>query len=692
MVAGIVLGAAVGALWAPAARVFGAGGATSAWRAGSSGALFDLATRAPDGAPEGTRSGAVALAAALLAYEHGGGAGEARQAMALLRGSAGTPGSPEGLYAVALLAHRARDPQGGGAASGTEPAELAELEKGLDAALAGRAADDEPPFVALARALRLADRGRLAEAVATVQPVALVPAALPQAQVMLARLTWERGDLDDAQSAVDRARRLAPGAGPAQLVGLAVAAARSAQRSEPTTSAPGTPAEKRKAERTPAVAASEAERARAALDAVAGRDRALVAALLAALAAARGDAGVAQDLRADALAHAEASSVVLDALSVLCLLEGDLAAAEEVLSKMGADDPRQAVNRARLAALRALDDEELRRRAQGTRAIDAGGLAFPFGRFDWAPLSGFPLRAALDPALVPEPALLTAAAAEVGPALDARLKKVVALHRAELLLGRGDVSGARAAVAAALQDAPTDADALLLDARVRVRQGDRAAARQAIDAALSARPDDIGVLVRAARLYYDAEYFPQAKRTTAKIRGLGYKSPGALVVEAMLEARDKDEKSARAALEEAKAIGAPAAELLRATILVEREGASLEPVRAAADQLLSIDDLRSLDPVVRAWLAEAALRRGDSVRAEAAVDELLSARPTLADAHFVRGVILGTMGRPSEASAALAKALALLPGVALVAEAEKRKAELDAPPPNPRLLPRKKRR
>lgn len=656
-----------------------------------------------------------ALARTLLHIDHAGGAVERKRAEARLNTkNTATRTAPEALYARALLKRTATSPFVSGAPE----------DSALDDDIAKKAEKLKvyAPFLVLAQATRALDEGKRDEALALFQRAALGSDAPLRAQTELARLAVARGEFADARAVAERARTASPAHAPSRLAGVVAAVLDDLREDSPEERAiklkkvrarlqggkkvgPARPGE---VDRDAAASddarllaswrAVEEEEAEAALDKMDARDAALVALLLEALAAARGDDDHAATLRARVVTVANTVPALAARQLDLSLLEGDVATAEELIGAHESaldksEEPELALQQARLAALKLIPEDELRKRASApnARALATSGMRFPFGElaFDvWA--HGVPVVAHFDPSVFPEAAFFAALrAGAAGAALNKKLAVAVLVHKGEVALTRSDMQAATRAATEAREKAASgssavDPDVLFLDARIRLRQSDRDAARDAIDAAIAAAPDDPHVLLVGARLHYDNEGFIPARKALKKLDALGFKSPAALALDAMLDARSGSEKSAQASLAEASKIGADDGVILRATVLILREGKDLDAAREAADRLHAADQLRTNDPILRAWEADSVARSGGRDRAIALLNDVIAQRPNVGDAHYFLAELTGD-------SESYAKALQLAPGTVFALDAFKKKGA-PTPPPKGMPLPRKKPR
>jgi Flp pilus assembly protein TadD len=653
---------------------------------------------------------AAALADALLVADHGGGATELKRADSLLRTTLSFVRiAPEALYARAILKRYGVDDNALGE----------DLEKRAEE----RAHD---PWWLLAKSARLFDEGKREDATALAQRAAFGEGlsgggAPAQAQVMLARLAFAHGDFADTAAVASRIAKTAPDDAGGLVIGALAAAIVDAQDGDsPEKRAiklkrikqragdaarrdgPPKPGQVKRDDdeallatwRTP-----EEDRALEKLDKLDERDAAVIALALEAVAVVRGDDDLASSLKRRVLSLGGKSAVLAARQAELSVLAGDVASAEEVLASALEKNPREPsllLAQARAHALGALSDDEIKLRASSftSKRIAPDGIALAFGKlaFDaWAP--SVPFVAEPDPSVSPEAAFATSMRAPVDK-LPQKLDAAVLAWKGESALLRGDVAGATAASAAAREKAASDPDVLFLDARIKVQQGDRGAATDAIEAALAQAPDDPHALLTAAKLHYANEAFIPAKKAITKLRALGFKSPAALALDAMIDARRGDERAAQAALSEAQTFGADDVEVLRATVLLLRDGPDLEAVRKAATRLLHVDHLRASDPILRSWEADAAAREGDTLRAQTVLGDVLTARPNLADAWLLLGSIqAGT--DPTTAALSFAKAIERAPGTPVASEAIRRRAALKNPASTaqtPLAAPKKKKR
>lgn len=705
------LGSGVGLSFAfPTATVLASDRARVALLADTGASLASAAALADD---EPSLRATSALALALLAVEHAGSDVERRRAVALLEKAPGAVrNAPAGLYARAVLAR-----------SGLTGAGL--NDPTLDDDIARRAAQiSKDPWWQLARGVRALDAHEPEEALPFLHRAALGVDAPLHARTVLVRHLLARGEPSDARALAEHVLRASPEHGPARILGAlaavvedlldeppeerAVKLKKIKQKTGKRREGPRQSGDGSSASAEPSLAAwhtPEEEQLLGLLDAMDDRDGPLAALFLEALAAARGDDELARQLEARVLEAAPRRPALAARQIELSLLEGDVATAEGLLGgalEAEPASPELVLQRARLKALKLLPAEELQRRASGARALRPDGLHLPFGtlRLDpWAP--NLPLRADFDPEAVPDatflrvmgaPAAGTAVATAVETAedrrqRDERLELEVVLFQGERALDRGDIATARAAVAELAARATGNPAVLLLDAKVRARSGDREGARAAVDAAVASAPDDPHALLTAARLHHDTESYPAARKMLQVVDALGFESPTALALSAMLDARAGDVRRAQAAIAAARRMGPESAELLGATVLVLRASKDLDGARSAADRLLALDALRSADPILRAWQADAAFRAGDVARAEAVLDDVIATRPALADAHLFRGVVWARTDAP-RAAASFTEAVRLARGSAVAAEALAQRSALGGRPVAPKVAPK----
>jgi tetratricopeptide (TPR) repeat protein len=698
---GVLVGVAL-SFTVPSASLFAADRQRAALLADTGTSLEAAAAYADDGDPALAPVGA--LASALLLEEHGGGAADMKHADGLLRSTLSFVRlAPEALYARALLRRR-----------GVEDNALGEdLDKHAEERM-------KNPWWLLAKATRAVDEGKLADAHAFAQKAALGEEAPLDAQVVLARISLARGNADDARAVTERALHGAPDLATASMLGIVAAVGDDARddspekraiklkkvraRAGPRRDGPPKPGEAHKDDEAALLSlwrTAQEDDAIERIDNFDERDQPLEAFVLEAMAAGRGDDELAAEMKKRVLAAIPDRPLVAALQAELSIVDGDPASAEEAV-QAGLDkapgDPALVLDRARLKALTTLSDDEIRKHASGfARTISVDGIALPFGKIVFAPLSQtVPLRIEPDAMALPEAAfaqVMRGVGATASTADSKKLEAAVLVHKGEVALERGDVAGASTAVAQGKEKFVGDAEVLLLDARVRVRQADRAGAKDAIDQALEAAPNDPHVLLEAARLDYDNEAFIPARKALAKLKQLGIKSPAALALDAMLAARSGDAKDAQQSLAEAQSIGAGDVEILRANVLLLRDGKDLEALRQAASKLYDVDKLRAGDPILRAWEADAAARAGDAARASAVLQEVIAARPNLADAYLLLGS-LEQRTDPAAASANFLLAMQKAPKTPVAAEAARRRALVGGRPvPTPgKLLPRKKPR
>ncbi|AHG90594.1 Tetratricopeptide TPR_2 repeat-containing protein [Gemmatirosa kalamazoonensis] len=103
---------------------------------------------------------------------------------------------------------------------------------------------------------------------------------------------------------------------------------------------------------------------------------------------------------------------------------------------------------------------------------------------------------------------------------------------------------------------------------------------------------------------------------------------------------------------------APGPRILRA--LFEQRVGDLDAAEAWLTQAIALDPRAALP---RAHLGEVVYHRGEPARALAVLDGAIALAPEHADAHWVRGFVLGELGRADDAAAATARALALNPSL-----------------------------
>lgn len=705
------LGVAAGAVAAKALglreRLPGASAADALERGDA--AALRAAADADRNSPEQQARGA--LADALLLADFGGDAVVMDRLQGLKKADAAVRKSPEGLYARAVLTR----------AGLQDPA----LEGDLEAV-----EKDGPVPARLALATQMLHDQRGDEAWTTTQAAALEPGAPAYALVAAARLALTREDPRTAATLAERGLTVAPGHGLLLALDVLADALVPAEEEVPgeddkdeEKKPPRKPKPKKgdrdkddddegkgdKGEKGDKEEKGEADdegkdsdaaegrgdkprgarkatnaEARVArdLERLSPRDAAVASWALQALALSRGEKDKARALAEGAAAEVAQSAELAARQADLHLLSGNLSAAEEVLTKALKQAPGNAdllLARARLRTLKVLPAGALRGDKARTRD-DGRSLALPLGSLVVdATRAGLPLTAVLDASVAPDEKL-RAAYARGGADLESRLGIVEQIWRAEQALLRGDVPTAAEAAAAARVKAPKDVDALLADASAKLLQGDRAGLKEALTTAVEGAGDDPRVLLAAARVAYDAEDFAAARTWLKELQSNGTRSPSALAMSAMVTAREGDAKGAQGILKEAEAMSGDDIDVLRARLVLARTDGDLGGVRKAADRLLKLDGARSPDPLLRAWQGEALARQGDATRAEAVLQSVLAARPTLIDAHLAMGIaLLGE--RPLDAAASFAQVIQQGGDAPLVAEATRRRATIKGAPP-----------
>ena len=631
------------ALLTPTIGLSAADRARAALVSDTAASLTTAAALANDGDP--SLLAIAALARTLLALDHAGGSVEKKRAEALVQTPiASVRTAPETLYARALWQREGRE----------DPA--------LDEDIANRGDKSPSAFALLARGSRALAKGKREDALALLRQAALGVEPPLVAQTEFARALIASGELADARAIAERARRASPRHGPSRMLGILAAVLEDAR--EETIEDRKAKLKKVRAQamqrgkkpagdEDPARALAlwrtrEEEEATDALDHLDERDGALLALFLQALAEARGDDELASSLRARVLPVAARYPVLAARQIELSLLVGDLDTVEDLFAALEPaalleDEPDLALARARLASLKLIAPQELRTRA-GARSLTSSGAVLPFGEFAFHPSArSIPLLARFRPILIPEAALSAAMRSGArGATLEKNLATAVLVHKGDAALRRGDLAGAAEAAAQATESSASGAEALFLDARIRLRQGDKDGARLAIDAATAASPNDPQVLLVAARLLYDGELFIPARQALTKLASLGLKSASALALSAMLDAREGRSKSAQAALEEARVIGADQGSILRANVLILRAGNDLPAAREAANKLLDVDQLQTTDPILRAWQADAIGRAGDRGKATAVLEQLIE-QSSVGDAHYFLAELTGDL-------------------------------------------------
>ena len=615
-----------------------------------------------------------ALARVLLWREHGADDSERITAEKLLqKASASARTSPEGLYARALLQ----------ALPGpTSPAaEDARLDDELKVARGSA-----PVF--MARALRNPDAG---ERRALVERAALGKDPTVHATHQLARTALAAGDVPQARAALDRLFRLdarhAAGAITAVVVAIIEdATAGPDQRKRPRKKNEGAP---RPGQKEESISLDEARAIELLDDGLDDLDEDQLAITLLAVQLTR-SGEVDKDLLERAMQAAPRSSHNAQRLLEIFVSDADADAADAVVKGLkSVDSLGLLVDLSRARFLRALPDDERRAAQKRPRTTTAQGLQLPLGLLAFSfsrPVGvgeivdavdlGLPWVAMPDATFFPEKRMRQLiASVERGGArdkLDIRLAVIEKLGLAERASARGDLATALTLLQQARDQVGADADVALVDAALRARQSDVAGVKAALDAAVAAAPDDPRVLLLTARRYIESDNVAGAKKSLAAFRKLGLKSAPASAVEAMIEARGGDVAQARAALAEAKRLNGGDDDVLtlRAGVLVNR---SLDPseARRAADRLLALNDTGGGD-VIAVWLAEAAYRKGDQPRAEAALKAILDVKPWIGEGHlFYAQSIAFNPARKKEAFASALKALDKIERGPLVEEAKR---------------------
>lgn len=619
--------------------------------------------------------GVAALAGLLLWLEHGGGDDVKAAALQKLEKAAGPARTtPEALYARALLVTTT---------AGTVDARLAD-----DLAAAGTDA-----WTQLARATVLernaaASDDDLQSAAVLVERAALAAEPLPHATHRLARIAARRGDLHVARASLERLFRLAPehvgGAITAAFLGVVEALVPVEQRRRPPRIGKPTPGQNAQAD-------LDEQRLQGLLESSDdARDRRVVGLALALLRHRRGDVPATTwtaPLLAPGLPNDARSTGVA---TQLALLVGDVDSAEAFGRQAPATTLPAQIDVARTRFLRAVPDDERRAAQKAARSTSllppsTASVALPLGTVvvDFA-VDGVPVVLRPSASFFPERRLLRLVVdVEAGDRdrLEPRLVAVEKLGLVERAIARGDLAAANALLKEARVLAGADADVALTEAALRARENDKAGVQTAVAAALTAAPLDPAVLLSAARLGLDVDDLAVARRALTGFARLGFKSAGASAVTALLEARSGDPAAARAALVEAKRLGgADDTDALRARILVNR-ASDVVDARAAADVLLARGDHGDAadGDVVAAWIAEAAFRKGEHERAQAALKAITTARPDIAEAQlFYAQSIAFFPHLRTEALTSTMKALKGLVGSPLLGEAKKLFATLKA--------------
>lgn len=627
---------------------------------------------------EGVRvPGVAALAHVLLLVDHGADEGHVQSAEDLLETAPPEARrAPEALYARALLR--------------TLP--IANEDPDLDADLDAAAAQAGDAFVQLALAERARQKGNASEALSHLAKAGFGPDAPPHALHELARAYAARGELDLATTVLERLWREEPKHGRSLITALAIVAVRARADDAGDEPSGDKPKDGKAAE-----AANDAgrapspieARARKALDedGVEASEAAPVALMLAALASARGQADVAGQMlqRAQEGGVPQAYPGLLSRLAQLLLLDlGDFSRAYDLLNdglRTYPGEIRLLVDLTRVRAVRGLSDERIRRlRTNATRSLDAGVLDLPLGRFEIDFGERYlPLRPVFDARFFPEDAIrgaldikgLTAQAAE------RRLSVVANLKLAELALGQNDVAKAEDHVAIARKEAPTNPEVHLSLALIHGKNGDSVRARESIEEALSIAPDDPRILLAAARLQLEGNDVAAARRSLNRLSGEGFTSPAALALAARVALKERDTARARTLLEKASRLGESDLAVLSARLHLEHEAGDFDAARRAAARVAELAPERALrlaeqDFVARAYLAWAALERGEVEPAEREIAEVLKDRQGFAAGHLILGEAHAKRRKNEDAIAAFTQALRFGAGTPVAARARER--------------------
>ncbi len=594
-------------------------------------AAVDIANDDPELAAVG------GLARVLLWLEHGADddvkTAAARQ---LQKAPATVRASPEGLYARALLL------------TSTPGAADVRLVDDL-------AGDGDAPWTLLARAT-VAEHAGDDDGVAALlfERAAIVANPLPHATHRLARAAARRGDLPFARAGLERLFRLAPEHA-AGAVTAAVVALIEQHVADDTAAA---------------VVGATADEARlhhllddASLDAL---DRTQLSVLAAVLAQSRAEVA-GSEWSAPLLAATSASAV--ERGLELALLVGDVNTAEQLVKKQPSVESLSLLaDVARTRYLRAVADDERRAASKGPRTVSSTSIGLPLGRFffDFA-RHGLPLSAVPSPMFFPErrlqPLLIDLAAGGTRERLEPRLVAIEKLGLVDRAVARGDLVAAGALLKQARELAGADANLALTEAAVRARQNDPVGVKNAVAAAIAAAPLEPAVLLTAARISLDVDDVGSARRALQAFNRLGIKAPSASAITALLEARSGDLVAARAALSEARRYGGDSdIAALRAVVLTNRLS-DVVSARAAADLLLERADHGEVGggDVVATWIAEAAWRKGDQPRAQAALKAIIDTRPQIGEAHlFYANTLTFVPARKAEAVVETVKAIKAL--------------------------------
>ena len=603
-------------------------------------------------------NGIGALARMLLWLEHGAADDERAGAERLLKKATSTGRkSPEALYARALLVDAGnRD---------------AALDDDLKAA-------PESPWVQLARARRIQEvGGRLS----VVERAALSREPLPHANHQWARVAAQAGDFSVARAALDRLFRLAPehagGAATAVVAGLLeetalIAAQRERRPDRGQADGPARPEH--------LTSSPDEHRLLALLDNMRDPlDGAQVALLATALAFGHGAEAPARALPLITEGAAKSASVARAGLE-LAVCVGDVVLADALLkAHHGVADLALVAQISRARYLRSVAEADRRAATKGAIGVDGSAITLPLCVLQMTlDQPGVPWRSLASSAFFPERRyqrlLSELAGGGTTEHLDERLQAIEKLGLVDRAIAGADFATAASLLKEAKDKAGVDADVALTEASLKARQGDRAGVKLAVEAAVAGASLDPAVLLAAARLSLDVDNLAGVRKALLAFNRLGLQASQAYALTALLEARSGDGGAARAALAEARRLGAGDEVLTLQAAIVANRMVDVVDARAAADALLKMEGTSTTSggDVVAAWIAEAAWRAGDQARAEAALKAITSSEAPIGEAHlFYANVLRFNPLRRAEAMAAATAATKRIERGPLLDEAKK---------------------
>jgi tetratricopeptide (TPR) repeat protein len=558
--------------------------------------------------------GALALANILLLLEHGGDEGHLQNAEdSLSQADSAGRNTPAALLARALLAD----------------IPLANPDPELKSALERAAADEktrDDPWVLMAVAARAKPSARLA----LLTRAAFVDDAPVRALHQLARTHAARGERQLALDLLERIWDREPQHGASLATAIAVASMTPKGREEATTM------EKKALE----VLGTEIDPA----------DAAPPALMISAVATARGDDGIAGQMRE----RAEEKDVLLNypgLLSVwarLGMLEvGDFpdirSRLEKGIERWPSEIPLR-VDLTRAKVLSSLPDDRVRRlRTNSDNKIEDGRLILPLGALSLDFEQGFlPLRPTFDTRFFPEEAINDALAIKglTPAAAERRLGVVANLKLAEVALAGGDIDTASKFVAVALDEAPSDPEVHLTQALIHARQGKGSKARDAIDEAQRIAPDDPRILLAAARMQLAAGDARAARKALNRLDDEGFRSPTAFVVASELALRKGDFDDAEKALDEARKFGPEDVQVLAMSVRFAAAKGDIDSGIASARRLKKatpdLGRIIELMPEIEVFLVRLGAQ-DDPEKTMEKLTDLARAKPTAAVANLVIG-------------------------------------------------------